>query len=124
PSFAAGKPLDQFVREILSADGSDPKARAAARFYLDRNGEPHQRTRDVSRLFPGMNLQCAQCHDHPLVTHYLQSHYYGLYAFLSRSFVFNDKAKKVAVFAEKAEGEVTYQSVFDPTKLTKATGPR
>src|SRR5204863_2742597 len=49
--------------------------------------------------------------------------YYGINAFLNRSFVFVDKAKKVSVFAEKAEGEVSYQSVFD-TKLTKSTGPR
>src|SRR5438093_10579652 len=70
-----------------------------------------------------MNFQCAQCHDHPLVDQYKQEHYYGLFAFLSRSFVFTDKAKKSSVFAEKAEGEVSYQSVFDP-KLTKNTGPR
>jgi hypothetical protein len=37
-SFAANKPYDQLVRELLSADGSDPKARAAAKFYLDREG--------------------------------------------------------------------------------------
>ncbi|HEY2892907.1 MAG TPA: DUF1549 domain-containing protein, partial [Pirellulales bacterium] len=35
-SFAQGKPLDQMLREILSADGSDPKQRGPARFYLDR----------------------------------------------------------------------------------------
>src|SRR5262249_30217205 len=61
-SFAANKPWDQLVREILAADGSDPKKRAAARFYLDRNGEPNEVTRDISRVFLGMNLQCAQCH--------------------------------------------------------------
>jgi hypothetical protein len=122
-SFAANKPLDQLVREILSADGSDPRLRAAAKFYLDRDGEPNQLTRDIGRLFLGMNLQCAQCHDHPLVDDYKQGYYYGILAFLNRSYLFGGKGSPV-VLAEKAEGEVSYQSVFDPAKVTKTTGPR
>jgi hypothetical protein len=127
-SFAADKPYDQLVREILTADGSDPKTRSAARFYLDRNGDVNQLTRDIGRLFLGTNLGCAQCHDHPLVRQYKQDHYYGLLAFLNRSFLVVPKGKTKpgvvgAVFAEKAEGEVSYQSVFDP-KLTRTTGPR
>jgi hypothetical protein len=124
-AFAANQPYDQLVRAILSADGSDPKTRPASRFYLDRDGEAHLLTRDISRLFLGMNFQCNQCHDHPLVHQYRQDHYYGVYAFLNRSFVFVPKGKGAGtpVFAEKAEGEVSYQSVFD-TKLTKQTGPR
>src|SRR5262245_27425111 len=59
-AFAANKPYDQLVREILSAAGSDPKTRPAAKFFLDRDGETHLLTRDISRLFLGMNLQCAQ----------------------------------------------------------------
>ena len=108
-SFRTNKSYDQLVREILSADGSDPKTRAAARFMLDRDGEPHVLTKDISRLFLGMNLQCAQCHDHPLVEAYKQDHYYGVYAFLSRSYVYADKASKLSVFAEKGEGEVSFQ---------------
>lgn len=124
-SFAANKPWDVLVREILSADGVDPQQRAMAKFYLDRDAEPHQLTRDVSRLFLGKNYHCAQCHDHPLVDDYKQEHYYGIYAFLSRSYLFTDKAKKQpAVLAEKADGDVTFQSVFDPAKTTKSTGPR
>jgi len=124
-SFAANKPWDQFVREILTADGSEaPALRPPAKFYLDRDGEPNLLTRDISRLFLGMNLQCAQCHDHPRVKHYVQDYYYGIYAFLNRSYVFVDPKAKVSVFAEKADGDVTYQSVFDPNKLTKSTPPR
>lgn len=122
-AFASNKPYDQMVREILSADGSDPKTRAAGRFYLDREGEPHQITRDIGRLFLGMNLQCAQCHDHPLVNPYRQDHYYGIFAFFNRSFVFADKKSKMSVFAEKAEGDVSYESVF-VAKVKKTTGPR
>lgn len=121
-SFAANKPWDQLVGELLSADGSDPKARPAAKFLLDRDADPNVLTRDVSRLFLGINLQCCQCHDHPLVADYKQDDYYGLFAFVSRSFVFTDKGKG-AVLAEKAEGDVSFQSVFDPAKVTKTTGP-
>src|ERR1043166_5326424 len=122
-SFAANKPYDQLVSEILSSDGTDPKTRAAARFMLDRDGEAHVITKDISRLFLGMNLQCAQCHDHPLVEAYKQDHYYGVYAFLSRSYVYADKASKLSVFAEKGEGDVSFVSVF-MAKVTKKTGPR
>jgi hypothetical protein len=116
-SFAANKPYDALVREVLSADGADPKARAAARFVLDRDAEPHLLTRDISRIFLGMNLTCCQCHDHPLVNAYKQDHYYGLYSFLSRSQVVLE-AKPVAL-GEKADGDVTFTSVFDPSKAVK-----
>lgn len=123
-AFAANKPWDELVRELLSADGTDPKTRPAAKFYLDRLAEPHLLTRDISRLFLGTNLQCAQCHDHPRVKHYRQDHYYGIYAFLNRSSLFVDKTAKMTVLAEKADGDVTFVSVFDPAKVTKSTGPR
>ncbi|MFP6621056.1 MAG: DUF1549 domain-containing protein, partial [Pirellulaceae bacterium] len=119
-SFLAGKKLDQLSREILSADGSDPKLRAAVRFYLDREGEPNRLTRDVGRIFFGMDLQCAQCHDHPLIDDYYQEDYYGIFAFLNRSFIFTAKDKKV-FFAEKAEGNVAFTSVF--TKESGESGP-
>src|SRR5262249_32068441 len=122
--FTANKPWDQLVRELLSADGVDPNQRAAAKFYLDRDAEPNLLTRDVSRLFLGMNLQCAQCHDHPRIDDYKQDHYYGLFAFFNRTVLFADKAKKVSSLGEKADGEVMFQSVFDPAKVTKTTGPR
>ena len=119
-SFLSGKGLDQLSREILSADGADPKLRSAVRFYLDREGEPNRLTRDVGRIFFGMDLQCAQCHDHPLIDDYYQEDYYGIFAFLNRSFVFTAKDKKV-FFAEKAEGNVSFKSVF--TQEAGQSGP-
>ena len=120
-SVAANKPWDQFVRELLSADGTDLQHREPARFMLDRDGEPHLLTRDVARIFLGMNMQCAQCHDHPQVEDYKQAGYHGLFAFFNRTSVFTDK--NVVVLAEKADGDVTFQSVFDRTKTVKSTGP-
>ncbi|HSQ56077.1 MAG TPA: DUF1549 domain-containing protein, partial [Gemmata sp.] len=34
---AENRPYDTFVREVLSSDGSDPKTRPAAKFFLDRD---------------------------------------------------------------------------------------
>ncbi len=123
-SLLANKPYDVMVKEILSADGVDAKMRPAAKFYLDREGEPHLITRDISRLFLGVNWQCAQCHDHPKVEDYKQDLYYGLFAFFNRSYVFTDAKTKQSVFAEKGEGDASFQSVFDPAKVTKSSGPK
>jgi hypothetical protein len=123
-SFAANKPWDVLAKEILSSDGSDPKTRPAARFILDRAAEPNLVTRDISRLFMGTNLQCAQCHDHPKVEEYKQAHYYGLMAFFNRTSIVRDQRLKAMVLSEKADGEVRFQSVFDPAKKTHATAPR
>lgn len=111
--FSQNRPWDEMVREMLSADGSNPKDRGPARFYLDRDGDADVITRDIARIFLGANLDCAQCHDHPEVEGFHQAHYYGIKAFLVRSFLFDDKKAKIKVFAEKAEGEVSFESVFE-----------
>lgn len=120
-SIAGNKPWDQLVRELLSGDGTDPAQRTPARFMLDRGGDAHLLTRDVARIFLGMNMQCAQCHDHPQVEDYKQAGYHGLYAFFNRTSLFTEK--NLEVLAEKADGDVTFQSVFDRTKTVKSTGP-
>lgn len=123
-AFAANKPYDEFAREILSADGSDAKTRPAARFFLDRDLEPNLVTKDLGRVFLGRNLACAQCHDHPTVGEYKQADYYGIQAFINRTFLFPNATAPTAVIAEKADGEVNFTSVFDKSKKTRATGPR
>jgi hypothetical protein len=121
-SFAANIPYDRLVGEILAADGSNPETRGAAKFYLDRLADPNLLTRDISRMFLGRDIQCAQCHDHPLIDDYKQAHYYGLFAFLNRTTLF-EGAKDGSALAEKADGDVTFASVFKK-KVTHRTGPR
>jgi len=123
-SFTANRPFDLFVREILSADGVDNEKRAPAKFFLDRDFEANIVTRDIARLFLGRNLQCAQCHDHPTITDYKQEHYFGIYAFLSRTFLFPKANLPTAVLAEKADGDTNFMSVFDKTKTQKTTTPK
>ncbi|MCH7725020.1 MAG: DUF1553 domain-containing protein, partial [Planctomycetes bacterium] len=70
----------------------------------------------------GMDLECAQCHDHPIISDYYQSDYYGIFAFVSRSYLFQPDKKKPAVIAEKAAGIVKFKSVF--TEEEGTTRPR
>jgi hypothetical protein len=114
-SFQQNKPYNVLAREILSADGTATAApRAAARFYLDRNGEPNLITRDVGRIFFGRDLQCAQCHDHPIVDDYYQLDYHSLLALVSTGTVVSIKEgdKQVNYYAEIAGADAQFESVF------------
>ena len=122
-SFLANKPYDQLVRELVSADGTDPVSRPAAKFFLERTAEPNLMTRDIGRLFFGRDLQCAQCHDSPLVDDFKQADYYGLQAFVARTVMFNDEAAKKQMLGEKGEGgDIAFTSVF--TKESDVSAPR
>ena len=121
-SFADGKPYDVLAREILAADGTEEKTRAASAFYLERAVEPTLLTRDLGRVFFGKDVQCAQCHDHPLIDDYTQTDFYGLNAFVVRASLFRPDTKKPGLIAEKADGEASFKSVF--TEREGFSGPR
>lgn len=62
-SFRANKPYDQFVREILLAEGANHRDGPAV-VYRDRR-EPTELTTSFSQLFLGTRMECAKCHHHP-----------------------------------------------------------
>ncbi|MFM8892688.1 MAG: DUF1549 domain-containing protein, partial [Planctomycetia bacterium] len=110
-AFAEDMPLDALLREFVSADGGDVTTRPAAAFAITREAEPVRLTRAIGRLFFGRDLQCAQCHDHPLDDDIRQAEHQGLYAFVARTSLFKGKDNMLFV-SEKADGDVDYQSVF------------
>jgi hypothetical protein len=118
-SIAENKPLDQLFRELVSSDGADPTVRPAAKFFLDRDCEPNTMTRDLGRIVFGLDLQCAQCHDHPNISDYYQSDYYGLFSFAMRSSVFSDAKAKTLYAMEKADGDASFKSVFTNVAVDK-----
>ena len=111
-SIDSRKPLDQIYRELIYPDDIANGITPARKFLLNRGVEPHAMTRDVGRMLFGMDFQCAQCHNHPLVDDYYQADYYGLFAFLNRTTLFEDPQSKVGKLAEKADGEAPFESVF------------
>ncbi|MEY4179695.1 MAG: hypothetical protein RLY70_3269 [Planctomycetota bacterium] len=80
-SIAQGKPLDQFVRELVVARGSTYQS-PAANFYRSLR-DPIARAETVGRLFQGVRLQCAQCHNHPF-DRWTQDDYYQWTALFAR----------------------------------------
>jgi hypothetical protein len=123
-AFRQNRPANELLCEILSSDGTDDATRAAAQFYIARQGDPHLITRDVGRIIFGRDMQCAQCHDHPLVEDYLQRDYHALFAVFNSGQLITKKVndKDTAFYGEEAGKDDVYESVFVEGK--HVTGPR
>ncbi|MBP3957100.1 DUF1553 domain-containing protein [Gemmata sp. G18] len=80
-SFRANQPYDEFVRDIITANGST-FTNGAAVFYRNRR-EPDELTTMVSQLFLGVRLDCAKCHHHPFEV-WGQDDFYSFAAFFGR----------------------------------------
>ncbi len=77
----ANRPYDQWVRELLAATGEAVKNPPVA--WFNQVKTPEQQLEDVSQLFLGVRMSCAQCHHHPF-ERWSQHDYYGLAAFFSQ----------------------------------------
>ncbi len=74
-------PADQFVRDIVTAEGSTFIDGPANFFRIGRNSEEWAET--TAQLFLGIRVGCAKCHHHPFEK-WSQDDYYGLTAFFAR----------------------------------------
>jgi hypothetical protein len=126
-SFATNKPWDALAREILRAAPRSETARGAAFFYAKRLENYGQNpvdyaalTRDVGRLFLGVDLRCAQCHDHLFIAEYKQQDFQGLYAFFQNTYLLDVKSSTVG--EKPTTRKVAYMSVFK--KVEREMGPR
>jgi hypothetical protein len=77
-SIAGNKPFDQFVREILTAEGSCAENPAVN--YWRVFNDPNEASEATVQVFLGIRLLCAKCHDHPFEK-WVQKDYYGMSAF-------------------------------------------
>ena len=64
--FAQGTPYDRLITQLLTATHSDRETSSAAMSFLAvGERKPENLAASSSRLLLGVNLDCAQCHDHP-----------------------------------------------------------
>jgi hypothetical protein len=74
-------PMDQFVRMLLTTDGSTYGSPAANYWRISR--DPENAVETTAQLFLGVRIQCAKCHNHPFEK-WTQDDYYGFAAFFSQ----------------------------------------
>ncbi len=96
--YRENTPANQVVRRILTVNvtvdgrnpmfrnvqptGGDPDGFQLAGFYAANEGRPENVGSAVSRLFLGMKLECAQCHDHPFAP-YTKEQFWQFAAFFA-----------------------------------------
>jgi len=85
-SFAREKPYDRMVHDLISATGTtapgDPDFNGATNFLIDKVNEEDATlaTSSTTRIFLGLQVQCAQCHKHPF-NEWEQETYWQMNAF-------------------------------------------
>jgi hypothetical protein len=77
-NFNENRPWDKVTSELLISSGTQDQ-NGAVTFFLF-NDSPNKVTDTVSKVFLGVQLQCAQCHNHPF-TSWKQDDYWATAAF-------------------------------------------
>jgi hypothetical protein len=93
PRLQRNEPYDRLVRELLtqSIEGAGRPGRGmggmqvdfnALAFYQANELKPENLAASTARLFLGIRLECAQCHNHPF-THWKREQFWEMAAFFS-----------------------------------------
>jgi hypothetical protein len=118
------RPLDQFVRAILVAEGSTFTDGPANYYRVGRT--PPDWAETTAQVFLGVRLQCAKCHHHPF-DNWSQDDYYGMAAFFARLGQKNSQEfglfGRETVVHTKSTGEQTHPLKREVVKPHPLGGP-
>lgn len=127
-SFKTNRHWDSLVKTIIQPDLANENEQGAGYFLTKRLEKYGQNptdfpglASDIGRLFMGVDLACAQCHDHLFIDEYRQSDFQGLYAFVTNTFIRTD-TQFPAIGQKVMKKPLEFQSVFEEEMFT--TGPR
>ena len=113
--FSSGQSYDQTVQQLLLAEGRLVKS-GPLLFYSATRLEPEQLAGRTARVFLGMRLECAQCHNHPFEP-WTQQDFWGFAAFFGRISRPQGKLETVSTVMQVRDvnrGEVTLPESKDP----------
>lgn len=118
---AAGenRPWDRIFRELLLPDQTDKAQKVAAGYLRQGLRDMDRLTADVSSTFFGVNISCAQCHDHPLVRDWKQDHFYGMKSFLNRTFINGNGNGNESFLGERGYGTIRFKTTDDVEKQAR-----
>jgi hypothetical protein len=118
-SFLRNKPWDQWVMEILTAKGT-PRENPGANFYLRVKADATEVAGRSTQFFLGVQIQCAQCHNHPF-DEWKQADFWGVAGFFVRTRTKNvggqrpgQLYREQGVFDESTNEEAQYYIKNDP----------
>ncbi len=104
-AIQSGRSWDDIYSDVIIARPDSEFTKGVDQFVKERIKDPDMLTNDVSVKFFGINVSCAQCHDHPYVADWTQDTYYGMKSFFNRSF------ENGGFVAEREYGLVSYKTV-------------
>jgi len=117
--IAKNRPWDEVTRDLITATGRSDE-NGAASFTLAHEGQAVEVAGEVSRIFLGVQIQCAQCHDHP-TDPWKRQQFHEFASFFAGSRVrraMKGGAGQAAVFEVVAQGRPRYTmpDLKDPQK--------
>ena len=83
--FEANRPINEFVREQITASGSNLSHGPTNLYTMlvhKPSFEPKSFAADFSQLFLGVQIQCAECHNHPF-DRWTMDDFYGFVSFFT-----------------------------------------
>jgi hypothetical protein len=112
------RPYDRMVREILTSEGDTFLVPATAFWapatdFMLKKFEVTKATPTVTRLFLGVRLECAECHNHPL-ENFTQDDFYGVAAFFARLRVKHGYGEYRRTWYLEDEGEIDHPVTKKP----------
>jgi hypothetical protein len=102
--LAAGTPWDAIVTKLLTATGNTREEGATALIFA-HGGDPAEIASEASRIFLGMQIQCANCHDHPY-DQWKRQDFHELAAFFPRIRLRRDMSTQPATFIVESANDV------------------
>jgi hypothetical protein len=119
-SLAANRPYDRFVSEILTASGDVADNPPVAWYRQVRTVQTQ--LEDVSQLFLGQRMQCAQCHHHPY-ERWSQADYWSFGAAFSQvSYRPGAQPGEDVVVHRRGEAKATNKKTGQPVKAAPLAG--
>ena len=120
-------PYNQFVQELVAAEG-ELRDNGAGNYILRYDRSPVFLTSHTTRLFLGLPMQCAECHDHKTEA-WSQEDFYGIAAFFTgiesqrkgdlqtTDMIGNERSMANFLITDKAENAIWVE------RLEKQVGP-
>lgn len=81
-SLNSNKPWSEVATDFITAKG-DGLEQGQTALIIAQEGKPEETVAEISRIFLGVQIQCAQCHDHP-TDRWKREQFHELAAFFPR----------------------------------------